>query len=425
MRAHVLTTAKRGADSDLHVAWWIRVRWAATAAELLALAAATLWIDLDLPLLPMLAVVGVQALTNVGLSAARTRVASSEPIRALLLAVDAALLTALLYLSGGPNNPFSALYFVQVTLAAMLLGRAGAAVVWASTVVSYGLLFLDHRQVPQLGHLHGGALHLQGMFVAFGLTSGILAYFVVRLSQAVRRRDAALAAARDRAARARRVMSLTTLAAGAAHELGTPLSTIAVVAGELDRSLEGDARQDVRVICEEVARCRGILDSLSTQAGDVVGEGPTDVELRELAEMLRERLPPDRAARLDVVGGGRARVPAHAFAQLLDNLVGNAFDASDANGRVRVRIAAGELRVEDEGTGMDEATLARACEPFFTTKPEGAGMGLGLYLAQATAEAMGATLELRSRPGHGTTATLRWAPRNESNVPPEGERSDG
>ncbi|MEM9072887.1 MAG: ATP-binding protein [Myxococcota bacterium] len=402
-----------GSD-DLSTRWWIRLRWAIVAAEALTLAISTWGLGLLLPRGLMFAVIGSQAVSNLWVSHARSSL-QREAVRLLWLAADVAVLTVLLQLSGGPSNPFSALYFVQVTLAGMLLGRSATAAVWASSVMGYGLLFVEHRGVPELSHAHhvlghgdaGFGTHLYGMFVAFAVTSGLVAYFVVRLSESLRARDAQLTAMRERASRARRVASLTTLAAGAAHELGTPLGTIAVVARELERNLDDPSDQeDIQVIREEVDRCREILRSMSGRAGDVIGETPEQVELAELLEVVRERLPQERQTRLDVLGNGQVRVPRDAFLQLLENLINNAFDASAAEERVEVFLEDHQVTVKDHGTGMDEATLARAEEPFFTTKPEGSGMGLGLFLTRATVEALGGTLALDSAPGAGTIARV-------------------
>ncbi len=380
--------------SDEGMRWFVRVRWAAVLAEVLVVGAATA-LDEVLPLVPMGALIAGQAISN---AVMQPHPPTTQAGRTLILTLDVAVLFALLALSGGPSNPFSALFFVQVTLAAVLLPRTATAFVWASAVVAYGALFA----IRPATHHHGGgdfAVHLYGMFAAFALTSGLIAYFVHRLSVALRK-------TRLREAHARRVASLTTFAAGAAHELGTPLGTIALIASELSDQVDDAHREDLEVIRQQTARCRQILDSIHHKAGGVAGEGLSELSFEELADEIRIRIGPDRAARLDVSGEGDFEGPKLAFLQVLENLVTNAFDASDQESRVSLSFDAGSLRVRDRGTGMDAETLARVTEPYFTTKPEGQGTGLGLFVAAETISAVGGTLELESTPNQGTTVTV-------------------
>jgi two-component system sensor histidine kinase RegB len=217
-------------------------------------------------------------------------------------------------------------------------------------------------------------------------------------------------------ARSEKLEALGTLAAGAAHELATPLSTIAVVAKELEadavRLDDASLSEDVRLIRSEVTRCRNILDHLSADAGHSAGEALAKVGVDALLQAVLENLPAPERIRLTVEPSARAAeltVPRYAAAQALRGLLENALEAGGA-APVELRVARREdtlaLTVRDRGAGMPPEVLARAGDPFFTTKQPGRGMGLGLFLARSVVERLGGMLELESSPGRGTTVSV-------------------
>lgn len=384
--------------------WFVRSRWAAVIGALVVVGVAHV-LGSVLNLAVLFTVIAVHAASNIALQISSIR---SRRALGFVLLVDVLILTVLLHFSGGPSNPFAALYFVHVTMAAVLFGSQTTAATWVASVISYGGLFVLDGAGHGHAHHHGAyQSHLYGMLAAFAATSAVLGFFVARLSAALRDRDRELRIAQERAARASRVASLTTLAAGAAHELGSPLGTIAVVAGELARADLGDHAEDIELIRQELRRCRSILDSMSVSAGEVSGEAPVEVGVEVLFDDVRKRLSPERAARMTSSGQGSVSVPRSALAQALTTLVENAFDASPSNASIELSFRDRTFEVQDQGAGMDAETLSRATEPFFTTKDgEGAtGMGLGLFLASEIANALGGALELVSSPD-GTTARL-------------------
>jgi two-component system, sensor histidine kinase RegB len=345
---------------------------------------------------------------------------------------DILVLTGLLYCSGGPSNPFSVMYLVNVTLAALVLGVRWAGAMVALSAVLYAALFFWHVPVPELSHAHhhmrgdrSGAspfsIHLQGMWVAFTVAAALIGYFVARVAGSLRAREADLAAARAASARTERLASLTTLAAGAAHELGTPLGTIAVAAKELERTFRessDEALDDARLIRTEVERCRAIVQRMSAQAGETMGEVPRGAAAEEIVRGGIERLGREAVAGVVVESGVEAAVlcPVEGAMQVLSSIIQNARWAVRDGGTVTVSWsptpAGVALMVSDDGVGIAEKQVARIGEPFVTTKAPGEGMGLGVFLARTFAERCGGSLHLESVEGVGTkvTMTLPHAP---------------
>jgi two-component system sensor histidine kinase RegB len=333
------------------------------------------------------------------------------------LLIDVVLLTGLLELTGGPLNPFSLFYAVQVALAAVTYGRAAAVVTGATAATGYGILayWHLHELVPGHHRLNDFPTHLFTMWLAAEATAELVAYFVVRASHALTQREQELAELRVRAARSERVVALTTLAAGAAHELSTPLATIALAARELERAAaaaKGPASlaDDAQLIRAEVDRCRAILDHMSGRAGGSAADAPEAIDLGELLTGIVERLPFDQHARVRIrIAVSRPLTAARAgLSQAVSTLVKNAFDASAAEAPVTIsaveRSDHVEIAVTDTGRGFSEEALERAGEPFYTTKPAGRGLGLGLFLARAFAERAGGSLRFET--ANGTTAIL-------------------
>ena len=424
LHVHVLRYWERMVKSEslswlVTLRWLVRLRSVAVAGQVAILLICNAVLGLALPVTPTLALVTLTAASNAALAwRARKESPPSDRLLAAALLFDVLVLAGLLALTGGPSNPFSVLFLVYVTLGAMVLRPRWAWSIVAVSVVSYGALFLLPPPVGAMSHVgHGGSpMHLQGMWLAFAVAASLITSFVTRIAEELRTREREVEQLQHQAALTDKLASLSTLAAGAAHELGTPLSTIAVVAKELERALArtepADSHQveDARLIRAEVERCRGILQQLSSDAGQAQGERLEPVALSELSRLLGESLSAVERERVRLELGAEgtlARVPPRSLVQALRNLVRNGLDASV--GQVTVALARVEgrvrVRVLDQGPGMPPEVLARAGEPFFTTKAPGRGMGLGLFLARAVAEKLGGTLQLTSSP-QGTVATL-------------------
>jgi two-component system, sensor histidine kinase RegB len=407
-----------GDRAAISLEWLIRLRWGAVLGQLGTVAVARILLGAELPLARLLLIVSVLAISNAALAAARSRTSSPAALCGGALTLDTLLLSGLLHATGGPNNPFGVLYLVHITLAAVVLGARWTWFLAALSVGCYGLLFYTHLPVEHLDH--GGpemSLHLQGMWVAFTVAALLTASFVVKLSSALERRDAAIADMRERTARSERLAAVTTLAAGAAHELGTPLATIAVAAKELERTVRALPAAQSRLLIEDAAlirseldRCRAILDRLGADSGQLPGEAPVDLRLDVLVAAVVDLFPAPQRERLQVaaVNGASVRLPRAAFLQVAQSLLRNALDASTGTVvlDVGVQRSALRMRVRDEGVGMSSELLARIGEPFFSTKGPGAGLGLGVFIARSLTVQMGGSLTFESVPGRGTSAQV-------------------
>jgi len=409
----------------ISLTWLLRLRWITAVAQTAAILVAERLLPEELRAAPLLALVAFGALSNVALM---LRLRKPEPVRpalpGLVLGLDVLLLTGLLYGSGGAANPFTAIYLVHITLAAVVMRGLWAWALGLLSISGFGLLFFYNVHVHSLAHMdHGGggvSLHLVGMWVAFAITAALIAAFVGLVTKALRQRDEELEALRDLTARQSRLAALTTLAAGVAHELGTPLGTIAVAAKELQRTAEAlggqgsDIAQDAALIREEVARCRCILDQMADPSGTTLGEAFQALVWSDLEAELTEGLAPEDRSRLVFLwpSAGCGPMPRRGLVRALRAVLSNALEATSRPGTVKVvaREDAGtwRLEVEDHGTGMAPEVLARVGEPFFSTKPTGSGMGLGLFLARTFAEQLGGELRVDSALGQGTRVQLSW-----------------
>ncbi|MEO7668807.1 MAG: ATP-binding protein, partial [Polyangia bacterium] len=412
--------------NQINFGWLLRLRWSMIAAQLATILGVPALLGLTLPLPELLTIIGIEAASNL-LATAALAGGRRQPQEWWLVAVmslDIVMFTGLLYLTGGPSNPFSFLYLVQIALAAITL-RAGWT--WALTglgLLGSAVLFLWHRPFPANGsHAAYMNMHLRGMWVAFGVAAAFIVYFLLRVRRALEMREAELAASRRHTARQERLAALATLAAGAAHELSTPLATIAVVMKELEHlvarrlavgSNDDEAMKDIRLVRQQVDRCRRILERMSAEAGTSIGEAFTPVSLDQVIGDALAGLSARVPVRTEIATDCRdkhLRVPPRALSQALRGLVKNAQDASADGSEIVVRVgSAGAIlavAVCDQGKGIPPTIIDRIGEPFFTTKPTGQGMGLGVFLARAVMERLGGEVHLHSTVGVGTTVSVR------------------
>lgn len=232
----------------LALRWVIRLRYGFMAGEIAIIAALHFGLQIELPLLIIGPAIALQAVSNWLLSTNRQRLGEgAEHLVGALFAFDTLCLTMILALSGGAANPFSLLYLVQITFSAIVLHRLWTWALGVISTVSFGLLFVISRDVPAFhAHTQSGefSIHLFGMWVAFAAAALLISFFVGKLSSESRQKELELRLMQKRLARNDRLASLVTLSAGAAHEIATPLATIAVTAKEMERAAGASSRRE-------------------------------------------------------------------------------------------------------------------------------------------------------------------------------------
>lgn len=389
---------------------WLRL--GAVALQVAVLATVALLLSPDLPWAGLFAVPGGLLLANLLVWWRLRRLRAGTNGEVLLhLALDCLALTALLALSGGPANPFTSLYLLPIALAAAALPAAHA---WATAVLCallYAGLFWGHATGP-VDHRFF-MLHVWGMGANFLLGAVLLTAGLTALAGLLRRRERALSEARESILQHERIVATGLLAAGTAHELNTPLSTMAVLVSEL-RAREGlgtDVQDDLRLLEAQIDVCTTRLREMLSAADPGRHGQPEARPLRRYLEDSVRRwrlLRPEAEADLDFAPGfaDPAVRPDPVLAQALGSLLDNAADASAANGSRRVAVTCRSdgkrltVTIEDEGPGLDADQIARAGRGFFTTKPD--GFGLGLVLSHATLARLGGEVRLLPRLPRGT-----------------------
>ena len=401
---------------------------AITLAVLLLTLGFALWrLNMQLPLRQLLATLSGMALLSL---VTLWRLSRPWPVRDaelfVQLLLDVAALTVLLYFSGGPTNPFVTLYLLPLAITASAL--PGARVWWMAgvTVLCYTALLGWHVPLSSetLAHDSGFGVHVLGMWLGFVLSATLIAGFAVRMNATLRERERALAALREQALRQERVVALGTLAAGAAHELGTPLSTMAVLVKDIEPE-RGLSHETVAILRAQIVRCKEILASLSVAAGPVRAEAgdrrPLDVWLEDIVERWLSTRPGVVVQRRFAGEHPAPRVVAErTLAQAITNILNNAADASPAHVEIVGRWTNDALTLEiaDRGPGLTQSageslaadgtavpTPGRGWPDYgFTTKTE--GLGLGLYLAYTVLTRFGGEVRLIDREGGGVLCRL-------------------
>jgi two-component system, sensor histidine kinase RegB len=407
-------------EGALWLGWLVRLRWVALLAQVLTLSFTFTALQGVWLLAPLAGVMILLAIGNLEAVAALRRGAEITQNRLFgHLALEVAALTAFFVAAGGPNNPFAVLYLVHVCMGAVMLTWGKASLLTALVLACYGSLYLFHLPLGLEHHsLPPDRLLALGTAIAFLVSALSAAGFTIGVARTLRGHKVALLAARDRTAKIDRLRTVGTLAAGAAHELNTPLFTMDLRLRRIARrhAGEGDTARDAEVIKAQLDRCKEIVEQLLVGAGDPSASG---IERRRLGELVRQSTAlwakgaTVEVAVVDESDGLEVEVPPVAFRQALTNLLENAREAQEEAGAstpIAVRVerdgANGVVRVRDHGVGLpDQAD--RVGDPFFTTKDT--GTGLGVYVARAVADGAGGGLRYRAERGAFTEA-IWWFP---------------
>ena len=433
----------RPAGRHLRLDTFVRLRWLALTGQSAAVVGAQFGLGLNLPFGWCFLVIMASCWLNLAL---RIRFPASyrlsDDSAALLLAFDIVQLAALLFLTGGLQNPFSLLFLAPVLISATALPPERTLALGLLAVGLATLLALVHRPLPWFadGRIELPFLYVSGVWTAILLGTAFTGVYAWRVAEETRQLAQALAATELVLAREQHLSQLDGLAAAAAHELGTPLGTIMVVAKELDRLLGPTATpavaEDLKLLREQVDRCRGILSKL-TSLGEDNEDGEGFLQTVTFGHVVEELVAPQRALGVAVAvtkqGEGPEPVcrrnPGVMFG--LPNIVDNAVDFADSRVEIEARWNLDRvwLTIRDDGPGFPSEVLLRAGEPYVTTRgPErskgagrgadkggdavGAGLGLGLFIAKTLIERSGAQLVLSNLTGaeeRGALVRVSWA----------------
>ncbi len=398
----------------------VQLRWLAVVGQLVTIAVVRAWLDVVLPLAPMLMVVGGLILLNVASMASlrlREGVSRAELFAALLL--DVAALTAQLYFSGGATNPFVSLFLLQVVLGSVLLDRWLSWVIVIATSLCFATLIFVYIPLSLPIGMMGDrpSLNILGLWLDFVIIAVLLVMFVTRVSGNLRARDAYLADMRQRAAEEDHIVRMGLLASGAAHELGTPLASLAVILSDWRR--EPKIRDDPQLSEEieemqlAVGRCKSILGGILMSAGETRGEAPGLTTVRAFLDDLvtdwRANRPLAQLGYQDRFGADLEIVSDTVLKQTIYNVLDNAADVSPGWIEMSAERIAGDLVivVKDKGPGFSTAMLANLGKPYSSTKDKQGG-GLGLFLVVNVMRKLGGDIAARnlSRGGAEVTLTL-------------------
>lgn len=402
-----------------------RLRWLAVAGQSAAVLFVSLYLEFKFPVSMCFALIACSAWLNLFLSfryPVNHRLETSAATA--VLAFDVLQLAGLLYMTGGLENPFSVLMIVPVIISATSLPASATVALGTLVVVATSVLAFVHLPLPWYPET---PMTLPLIFIAgvwFAIVSALVftGVYAYRVAEEARLLADALTATELVLQREQHLSALDGLAAAAAHELGTPLATIALVAKEMQRGLAGDDRfaDDVDLLRSQTERCREILKRLTSLSS----ESEEHMSRLPLSSLIEEVIAPHRNFGIDIVVTKLESAGAEPIARRnpgvlygLGNLVENAVDFARETANITWvwTDQAVNITVQDDGKGFSPAILDRIGEPYTTGRDReaannGGGLGLGLFIAKTLLERSGAVIEFRNRsdPGQGAEVSVTW-----------------
>ncbi len=402
----------------INLLWLSKLRWTMIIGQIFLLSMVKWWLKMHIPLAFVSTLIVFAILSNITIVVwLHQDRPAKEWMLTVIMIIDVLLLTGLLNATGGPANPFSFLYLIYIALGIVILSAETIWFLGLLTLLSYGSLFLlkgkhTHNTLHSPAHMK---MHLEGMWVAYAITTVFIAYFVTRMKYALMRREAEVQALHDLQIRSEKLAALAALAGGAVHEFSTPLSTIAVIAKEMERSLseQPTLQEDAQLIRTEVERCKRISQELMSQAGEALGEESLSIPIQEVFETALLQYQQSERVHIDISQEASKQsipLPPQAFQQVLRGLLNNAEEASSKESPIHLLASMDTehfvITVKDRGTGIPEEIIHRLGEPFFTTKAASEGHGLSLFLAKTLMERLGGQLQIHSVVDEGTEIRL-------------------
>jgi two-component system sensor histidine kinase RegB len=380
---------------------------------LIAIIVGVKFLSFELPVPEVVSVVLAMGLLNIATWWRLGRPRAVRHLEYLLhLLADIVGLTLLFYFSGGSTNPFITYYLVPITIAAATLPWRHAWIIAGCAMAAYSFLMIDYHPIPQLGHINSGSplsLHVLGMWVNFGMSAGLVTFFIYKMAHALRRRDQALSRTREAALRNEQVLAVATQAAGTAHELGTPLSTMAVLLKDMQEEAKDhpERQEDIELLRQQVDICKSRLQHLVNQADRRRMAEPEVLDAETWLGGVVQRwlvLRPDVSHQLDIVSRrGRPWLAVDAtLDQALTNLLNNAADANPEDIAIGLDWHSDRVVIDirDHGPGVAMSIADQLGDTFISTKSK--GMGIGLFLTHATINRFGGGVSLYNHPEGGT-----------------------
>lgn len=405
----------------LRVGTLILIRWIAIGGQAVAILTVQFGMGYELPLVACIAATMASAASNGWLAARRAPKARlGDREAALVLGFDLLQLAALLFLTGGLHNPFAILILAPVTVSATILSRNATAALVALAIAAISALALWHLPLPwdPPGTFFHPLPYVLGLWTGLSVAAVFVSAYVWSVAEEARKMSEAFAETRQALAREQRFAAVGGLAAAAAHELGSPLATIAVVAGELARSVpaDSDIAEDVELLISQSNRCRDILAELSRHPGEM---GAMPFNHTVLSALVEEAARPHERDRenieldigLDPRDDSAEPEIAHSPEILLavGTLIQNAVQFARKKVEVTVAWSAeeAEIGIVDDGPGFPHDVLMALGEPYVSSRRSEEGhMGLGIFIAQTLLERTGATISFGSN--DGAEVVIRW-----------------